>query len=789
MNRTDRKRRDRLGRCRPRGERLEARLALSTLGDSLLGPNPFDPGLDSPDLLGGGTGLDLSSNASTGELSPFLTAVGTDPAPGMELTQGPTTVSVAFDRPIDPFSLGFNDVYLEQVAPDGSTTRLDLSTGVTADLDASRTRLVLTLPSTLGMGTYRIVLSGASALSGDDFSMLNSDGSDRVLSAFAVVKPGVRLADAIDLGTLGPNLGAVVGQLDLAADPSAVALYRFTLPAGGDWRLGAEVDAQRNGSPLDAALTLFDPNGQVLSTADFGRPDFPLDPYLFAGLKPGTYYLGVSSTGNLPGQPGGYDPANGIAGNPASKAGGAFTLQFVADPISRPTQVLDFGLDRANSQDPTPTGFHLQFSGSLQLPSQGSELENLVSHGLEVVDDLGRSWPIAAVRYDESQARLSLLFLDRLPAGHYTVRLPANAGLTDLAGRAPRAPGQPQDVLGQFTVGNRPSHTANDLGTIFPSATLTGLSREVDLTPGESISYRFVNLYDALYSLQVDLNGGSLTVSYLDPKTGAITSSFHLEDSRYLPVSLKVGDQVLRFSADGATPVHLSWKLSSNGNSLEHLLQNGVGQGPALGLRLIVPSGPTAVSMPSPTEGGLPSPSPNPAPPSSMPGPSPGTTSPTPSVPTSGTSVGKTGSSPSGSSTGANSPLEASSTPSPSFTASVPKGPAGLFLAFGGQPVGRPVPGADSVRTVGPEFGPGAVALAANLAFSPGQSIDPAPISPGSSPTVSKRRRSSPSLEGRASQASPISRPPRVCELTALSCPETPCPRSHPCRRRSPIPA
>src|SRR5581483_701909 len=56
--------------------------------------------------------------------------------------------------------------------------------------------------------------------------------------------------------------------------------------------------------------------------------------------------------------------------------------------------------------------------------------------------------------------------------------------------------------------------------------------------------------------------------------------------------------------------------------------------------------------------------------------------------------------------------------------APTPKGPAGLFLAFGGQPVGRAMPGADGVRAVGPEYGTGAVALAANMTGRPGQSID-----------------------------------------------------------------
>lgn len=731
MNRTDRKRRERLGRWRPLGERLEARLALSGLGDPFSDPGFFGSNLNSPNLFG--PSLDFGGDPSLAEgLGSFLTVVGTDPAPGMKTTEGPKTISVAFDRPIGPFSLYVDDVFLERIAPDGSSTRLDSDAGVTTDLDASRTRLVLTLPRALDLGTYRIVLSGASFLSGDDFSMLDSDGHDRVLGTFSVVQPGVQLSDAIDLGTLGAQPGAVAGRLDLMADPTAVALYRFTIPTGGHWRLGAEVAAQRDGSPLDTALALFDADGRLLSVASDGRPDFPADPYLFAELKPGTYYLGISAEGNLPGQPGGYDPATGRASDSMTpRPGGPFTLRFVADPSDTPTSLLDFGLDRADSRDPSPTGFHLQFSAALRLPSRGSEIEDVVSHGLEVVDDLGRSWPIAAVGYDESQARLSLLFLDRLPAGHYTVRLPATGGLTDLAGRAPHAPGQPDGVLGRFSVGRRPPHAANDLGALYPSEALAGISRAVDLGPGESIDFRFVNLYADQYSLQLDLGGGPLTVSYLDPTTGATTASYHVESSRSVPVQLETGDHILRFTADGTAPVRLHWLIFISAFSWERLLQNGVGQGPALELRLIAPSGPPAIVPSSPSPVG----SPPPSPPLSSTSPAPGAATSAPNgaimgpmpVPSGGTA----NQSPSGPGTGMDPDAGATATGrsspamSPAAIAAAPRGPAGLFLAFGGQPVGRPVPGADSVRVVGPEYGPGAVALAVNPTPGLGQTLDP----------------------------------------------------------------
>src|SRR5262249_40430058 len=81
----------------------------------------------------------------------------------------------------------------------------------------------------------------------------------------------------------------------------------------------------------------FDDQGRLVATDEVGRSDAPYDPYLFAGLDAGTYYVGVSGTGNLPGPAGGYDPATGDAGSvPQSQPGGSFRLIVVADPQDPP---------------------------------------------------------------------------------------------------------------------------------------------------------------------------------------------------------------------------------------------------------------------------------------------------------------------------------------------------------------------------------------------------------------------------------------------------------------------
>ena len=160
---------------------------------------------------------------------------------------------------------------------------------------------------------------------------------------------------------------SIAGSLDLSVQEN-VKLYKITLAPGHFWRLGVELDAQRIGSNLSGALTLFDQSGNVLDTRDAGTglPSDPNDPYIFTGLNPGVYYIGVSGAGNLAGQTGGYNPVTGTTGSLGQvQLGGAYQLQVVADPADSLTQVVGSSLQQADALDPTPTGLTLSFSGPI----------------------------------------------------------------------------------------------------------------------------------------------------------------------------------------------------------------------------------------------------------------------------------------------------------------------------------------------------------------------------------------------------------------------------------------
>lgn len=574
-------------RSRPRLERLEPRWVCSGMpGASGLaaayGPaallEPAGPQSENPPPL-----------------SPFLTILATDPSNGAAAGTAVSTLTITFDRPLDPGSM-FNDLVLLQLDDNGGVTSVfDNGPMPSEGLDAAGTQLVVELNQTLAPGHYQLLLSPTSGLmDANDAVTFSPDAFDQPLSDFTVLPPGITVNDAAPMNTVGTSAHptAVQGGLDLAANPNGVALYQVTLPKGHFWRLGAEVVAQRQGSTLDAALALFDHNGKPIATDAAGRAYYPADPFLFAGLPPGTYYIGVSGEGNLPGAAGGYSLALGTAGSvPQSQPGGAFTLNLAADPADQPIALRTLTVDHADPLSSTPTGLTLAFTGSLTLPGEATKLSASLNVGIEVLDQNGRAWPVVASGYSEADARLTYLFNDALPPGHYTVSLPEQGGLVDLAGHAPQAPGLPAGVLGRFTVApDNSGHPAGDFGALSPSASQAGTSGYVALNVGSSQTFRFVVTVPGRYTITTQFSAGPVSLLFTDTSghTQALDPVAVGQPNGSLML-LGAGVYRLQVMPAGNEPVTGGWTIKLPALSAESLLQNGVGQGPALNLALIAP--------------------------------------------------------------------------------------------------------------------------------------------------------------------------------------------------------
>lgn len=118
------------------------------------------------------------------------------------------------------------------------------------------------------------------------------------------------------------------GQFLYRPDSNDIDMYRFDLTDTGIFSAETIAERQVNPSLLDTVLTLYkaniDATGRVLSRELISHNDdyFSHDSYLEMELLPGTYYVGISASGN-----GDYDPAIEQTGT-GGRSQGAYQLRF-----------------------------------------------------------------------------------------------------------------------------------------------------------------------------------------------------------------------------------------------------------------------------------------------------------------------------------------------------------------------------------------------------------------------------------------------------------------------------
>ncbi|WP_169977033.1 hypothetical protein [Tautonia rosea] len=530
---------------------------------------------------------------------------GVDPADGSEWSSGQLTqLAVRYSVPLSNDSLVSSDFTLDRIGANGQLQRIfGPAEPPTLRLAGDGSTLLLILDEPLEPGQYRLTLSGHARFVGVEGGIYDGDGTDVVLSEFqvvagAVLKPvetptspmGPKLSDATPLGTVGPNVVKVAGSLDLNTDPTAVQLFRIELGPNHFWRLGLEVSSGRVGSPLLSRLSLFDAEGQLLRTGTLGMADAPSDPFLFEGLVPGIYYVGLSGAGNNPSL-GGYDPVTGaLPVNLPAQQGGDYSLALVADVADALTRVVDVTLDRADPADPVPTGLTLHFDQIVRLGPSGVSGSTLPDGPIILVDASGKVWKTGIVSTNSTGSSVSLVFHDRLPRGRYEIRLAGTGGLVDLVGRDPVAEGQEAGVLGQFEVTTEPtSRRPNDLGVLLPARSIDPVEHSLSVLPGSSSTVRFVVAFSAHYSLTLDDSDSGLTVELIGPN-GKVDLGASPGTINGVRLELHPGVYLLRIVnptrriIDGGVDLRYTWSV------LDSVPLNGVGQGPALGMRLAAPA-------------------------------------------------------------------------------------------------------------------------------------------------------------------------------------------------------
>jgi hypothetical protein len=536
---------------------------------------------------------------------------------------------------------------------------------------SAATELQLTPAAPLAPGYYRLQLGGDTAtnphvLTGPNGTPLGADalhpaGQDFVLTFRVVGVEGNTAvgaaaddtpAGAHDLGDVSNGrlvrTAGVIG--DDPTDPvpfdrSDVDLYHFRVSGPGRYAFAAEVFAQRIGSPLNAAVSLFvlDPttgrlrllganSGTQNSTQASDHKTLPLfnDPALFTGLTAGDYYVAVSSRGNVPdpvhgllaGTNGIFDPNLSHSGSAGRSRGGyVLNLQVVSDSVPPRVVAVTPGAGSFLAAPPTsltvtfdePVNLQQLAFAAYQRGSQGS-LTSVYVEGTSGVQYYPR-----LQSYDPATGQATFLMLDRLPPGRYALHLSGPQGLADLASNPLTGNDPGGDYVLGFTVGGPavPSHAdqepnddparPQDLGVLFPHelqgsgyAITREFSAHPSAAPADSADgYRFEVLQARTYLFYLGGSGlpAGVRLTLTDAAGGQVAAKAQA-DGVSLQAFLQPGAYVVRVSGwDPTSAARVAYSLRVVlGGSPENPQPLTLGPAPVLRLSLApsAPAGPAA---------------------------------------------------------------------------------------------------------------------------------------------------------------------------------------------------
>ena len=506
--------------------------------------------------------------------------------------------------------MGSFDVQIEELNRDGTKTPLwDLGDAPPELSDITGTELIIPMQRfnygdyeydnvTLPAGQYEIDLVGGTSIS---YAASGAFGSgpllwdpnqDQPIGTFTILGQGP---------TISPSDSSLIpgqttwGWIDPSSPTSAVDLYKFTLPAGNLWQVGLAISANSIGSSALTDLSLFSAGGTLIASRNSGTgiPANPNDPYVFAGLEPGTYYVGVSTASNVPYSPGGYDPVLGTTGlNGITQPGGLFALNLIESPHVQTTRLLSSTLDYSVSDQNGPTGITLTFSGPIDLSNLF--VPDVQESALDVLDSQGQAWPLTAESYEVSDASLKLTFDRPLPPGNYTLVSPAVHGLVDLAEQSVLPANGSSSVLASWSVSPPAQPPApNNLGVLWPlSSNQTGstgmgsFQETTDLAAGQSIAFSFNVIVPGYHELQTEITAGDIAVEITENNSTTILYANTDQALNSDLLRLDDGTYSLRFINAGSQTATFNWLLTIEALDWEKILNNGVSQTSALSLSL-----------------------------------------------------------------------------------------------------------------------------------------------------------------------------------------------------------
>jgi hypothetical protein len=503
-----------------------------------------------------------------------------DPLPYHPVATAPFTIRVDLSSDIDPSSFDFTQV---QLLYNSSAPSFDAASSIPVNVTYSVAahEIQLNPMATLTPGYYEVV-------PGVD----NPLGLSLIFQVTGV--GGNPPADGIHTQIASHDLGeAPVGQLVQVPgaigddyidgvtpfDTNEMQMYHFQVSSSGQYQITAEVFANRIGSPLNAALSLYrlDSGNQftlVAANADTtnqtqgadGSQPLYLDPALDAGLTAGDYYLAVSSGLNVPdaaqglhlGDPGVFDPNQPSQPGWGDGSTGTYVLNFLIQPHQGAPHVISVTRDDGNQPGASPARFTVQFDEPVNMQQLAYDAYQAYTRGgpnqmpAIFIDGSGGPYFPRLESYDDATNTATFVMLNGLPSGSYELHLSGANGLEDLAGNLlvgnDAASG---DYVYSFTVNdpvrsgvNDPQHRYNrdpntdpqNLGVLFPQELVAPLTINgdssffgVDITRDPSLYPPGTSTADTqdVYEFQV-LQSQTYVVNLLDHSPSPLGGTFSL---------------------------------------------------------------------------------------------------------------------------------------------------------------------------------------------------------------------------------------------------------------------
>jgi hypothetical protein len=184
-----------------------------------------------------------------------------------------------------------------------------------------------------------------------------NDAGDTLATADVVTAPGGN-----------GSLTAIYGTLVSAANPGTDAdLYQITITTPSTFSAttnnAVTNSAFNDGDPLDTALFLFDASGDAIAANDDTNgatvtSTLPVGNSLYATLAPGTYYVGISISGNEP------ENSNGQLLFAQSDDSTAIRGPEKANNIN-PATLTDFNLDNYDDEEGS---YEIDLTGAAAVP-------------------------------------------------------------------------------------------------------------------------------------------------------------------------------------------------------------------------------------------------------------------------------------------------------------------------------------------------------------------------------------------------------------------------------------